>query len=65
MDGKGEEFESGHCWLPKDIKKVIENIKAIKDIDGNGEKLPSSSELSDRDWRADPIDGLRPLKKLR
>ena len=65
LEGNGEEFGSGHCWLPEDIKRVIENIKSIKDVDGNGDKFPSFSELSDRDWRADPIDGLRPLKKLR
>jgi N-acetylneuraminate synthase len=33
--------------------------------DGNGVKKPSISELPDREWRADPTDGLRPLKEIR
>jgi len=35
------------------------------DIDGNGIKEPTQSELPDRDWRADPEDGLRPMKHIR
>lgn len=65
LDGEGEEFISGHCWLPKDIKKVIENVKKGFQADGNGIKEPSVSELPDREWRADPSDGLRPLKTIR
>ena len=34
-------------------------------MDGNGVKAPVPPELPDRDWRADPSDGLRPLKALR
>ncbi len=34
-------------------------------LDGDGVKAPVPSELPDRDWRADPADGLRPLKSLR
>ena len=34
-------------------------------MDGNGVKQPAPAELPDRDWRADPSDGLRPLKGLR
>ena len=28
LDGKGEEFDSGHCWLPNQIKEVINEIKS-------------------------------------
>lgn len=65
LDGKGAEFESGHCWLPSQIKKVISNVKEGFLSDGDGNKVPSKIELSDRDWRADPKDGLRPLMKIR
>ena len=36
-------------------------------FEADGEKIfePSKSELPDRDWRADPSDGLRPIKILR
>lgn len=65
LDGKGEEFSPGHCWLPNEIEKVISNIKEAKVVDGNGIKKPSPSELPDRKWRTDPSDGLRPFKSIR
>ncbi|MDP4744955.1 MAG: N-acetylneuraminate synthase family protein [Porticoccaceae bacterium] len=65
LEGEGEEFATGHCWLPAQIHDVIEAIKVGCSADGNGEKQPALSELSDRDWRADPSDGLRPLKRVR
>jgi len=65
LDGKGEEFESGHCWLPEKIEKVIKEIQSIEAADGNGIKEPAQSELNERNWRADPSDGLRPFKFIR
>ncbi len=65
LDGSGEEFSTGHCWLPDQIKKVIEDIRKSKAIDGDGIKQPSPTESLDRNWRADPKDGMRPLKLLR
>jgi sialic acid synthase SpsE len=65
LDGKGEEYATGHCWLPEQISKVITEIKKGYNSDGNGIKEPVPSELPDRVWRADPIDGLRPLKSIR
>tara|TARA_B100000945_G_C20396079_1_gene604889 strand:+ start:931 stop:1818 length:888 start_codon:yes stop_codon:yes gene_type:complete len=65
LDKKGEEYKSGHCWLPKQISEVISNINKGFESDGPLKFGPSKSELLDRDWRADPIDGLRPLKKIR
>jgi len=65
LEGEGEEFKTGHCWLPAQIQPVIETIKKGKSADGSGEKEPAPSELSDRDWRAEQKDGLRPLNKIR
>jgi sialic acid synthase SpsE len=65
LDGSGEEFNTGHCWLPDRIGKLISNINKGILSDGSGIKEPSISELPDRLWRADPIDGLRPFKKIR
>ncbi len=65
LDGKGEEYESGHCWLPEQMKEVIECVKNGFEADGNGEKAPSQTELHEREWRADPEDGLRPFKHMR
>mgnify|MGYP001315415350 CR=1 FL=1 len=65
LDGKGEEFKAGHCWLPEKIEGVIKNINEGIKSDGHGEFGPSKSELPEREWRSDPIDGLRPLKGIR
>jgi N-acetylneuraminate synthase len=65
LDEKGGEYSAGHCWLPNQIKDTIKFINDGYLADGNGIKEPAKSELSDRQWRADPSDGLRPFKKLR
>lgn len=65
LDGKGEEFGAGHCWLPEKIGAVIKDVSKSFIADGSGIKEPVPSELPDRLWRADPSDGLRPLKELR
>ncbi|WP_035587194.1 N-acetylneuraminate synthase family protein [Hippea jasoniae] len=65
IDGEGEEFGFGHCWLPDRVERMIKMVRDGFEADGNGEKVPQASEMDDRMWRADPEDGLRPLKELR
>jgi sialic acid synthase SpsE len=65
LDGEGEEFGPGHCWLPHQIANVIESIRTAEISEGTGTIEPGASEIADRLWRADPIDGLRPLKDVR
>ena len=65
IDGLGEEYSSGHCWLPNQIKNVIDNLTVDFSCDGDGIFGPTKSEIPDRLWRADPSDGLRPLLKTR
>ena len=66
LDGKGFEYKkNGHCWLPENTKKLISFIKKDKLIDGNGLKKPDQLELKERNFRADKLDGLRPIKKYR
>ena len=65
LDGKGEEYVNGHCWLPHEIGAVISDIQKSFISDGSGVKEPVPSELPDRMWRADPNDGLRPLREIR
>lgn len=65
LDGAGEEFAAGHCWLPAAIGEVIAQVKRGMGADGTGEKLPTPAERADRVWRADPVDGLRPLEDER
>ena len=65
LDGKGAEYAAGHCWLPQEIAPVIARIRESLVADGTGFKGPQPSELADRDWRADPADGMRPLRHVR
>ena len=65
LEGKGEEFSTGHCWLPEQIGLVIEQVRHAEGADGDGIKEPVPSEISDRLWRTDPSDGLRPFKSIR
>lgn len=65
LDGNGSEYSMGHCWLPERIQRVIEAVETGLQADGSGEKVPAASELPDREWRADPSDGLRPLLSVR
>jgi N-acetylneuraminate synthase len=65
LDGNGAEYAAGHCWLPEEIAPVIARIRESSGADGYGFKGPQPSELSDREWRADPSDGMRPLRHVR
>ena len=65
LDGRGAEFGGGHCWLPDTIRAVIRDVGIGFVADGNPVKGPAPSELAERSWRADPHDGLRPLKETR
>jgi N-acetylneuraminate synthase len=65
LDGTGEEYHTGHCWLPDEIAPVIRRIRQGLLADGKGFKEPVAAELSDREWRADPVDGLRPFRHVR
>ena len=65
LEGDGEEFNSGHCWLPNQIAPIITQVRDGLSADGDGNKKPVESEKPDRLWRADPSDGLRPLKSIR
>ena len=65
LDGTGVEYHGGHCWLPEQIGPVIRDIYRGMAADGNGIKESRGPEAEERQWRADPEDGLRPLKKTR
>ncbi len=65
LDGNGEEYKSGHCWLPQEIGSVIKEVQSGFLADGRTEKGHTPSEEEERFWRADPSDGLRPLPSRR
>jgi sialic acid synthase SpsE len=65
LEGEGAEFVSRHCWLPEQIQPVIAAVRAGFTADGDAEVRPAARELEEREWRADPVDGLRPLRTTR
>jgi sialic acid synthase SpsE len=72
LDGNGYEA-GGHNWTPDLLRSLIvasrERTGAAEgddaEPDGDGVKRPMPVEQPDIPWRADPSDGLRPLRTLR
>ena len=66
LDLGGEKAEyGGHCWLPQALHRVIQGVRLALSAEGDGVKRPADGELTEREWRADPRDGLRPLRRMR
>ncbi len=65
LDGSGEEFAPGHCWLPDQIASLVSLARRGVETDGSGVKEPVPAEAPERLWRTDPTDGLRPFKQVR
>jgi sialic acid synthase SpsE len=69
LDGTG--FEAGpHIWTGPRIARLPAavdgaRLPASSPLDGEGRKEPQPVERPDVPWRADPSDGLRPLRELR
>ncbi|MFO7652559.1 MAG: N-acetylneuraminate synthase family protein [Candidatus Krumholzibacteriia bacterium] len=65
LDGRGAEYATGHCWLPGALRSLVETAGDGAVADGDGRKQPAACEEQERLWRADPEDGLRPLRSIR
>jgi sialic acid synthase SpsE len=65
LEGQGAEFSAGHCWLPEAMGHVITAVRTGMLAEGDGRVAPKLSEVKEREWRADPQDGLRPLRATR
>jgi sialic acid synthase SpsE len=65
LEGQGAEFSAGHCWLPEAMRQVIAAVRTGMRAEGDGQVGPALSEEKEREWRADPEDGLRPLRATR
>jgi sialic acid synthase SpsE len=69
LDGQG--FEAGeHNWTAERIKRLRARLEDAElepesRLDGDGVKVPQPVEQPDVAWRADPSDGLRPLRYVR
>lgn len=64
-DGLGNEYKNGHCWTVWEAKELIDTVKDGFLGDGQRDKRPTLFELAEREWRSDPGDGLRPIKRKR
>ena len=64
-DKRGAEFEGNHCWTIEESEQLIKFNNNLKKIRGRYTKSFSKLESTERLWRADPTDGLRPFKQLR
>jgi len=65
LDEQGAEYKTGHCWLPHEMAPLIKRQREMTMADGDGFKTPTTAEIDDRPWRADPSDGLRPTLEVR
>ena len=65
LDKKGVEFGAGHCWLPEEIKVLVQLINEGFLADGEKKLSITESEEKERLWRSDPYDGLRPIREIR
>jgi N-acetylneuraminate synthase len=63
LDGEGNEA-GPHNWTPAGLR-ALPAAAAATEADGDGAKVPMPVELPDVAWRADPQDGLRPLRAAR
>jgi sialic acid synthase SpsE len=63
LDGAGREA-GPHNWTPAAVRALGEAQEDAK-ADGDGRKVPMPVEQPDVAWRADPADGLRPLREVR
>lgn len=59
MDGRGLEAKHGHCWNREKIEKLYDNNNNIFQIE------ECSVNFKKNFSRADPGDGLRPMKEIR
>ncbi|MFT7700225.1 MAG: hypothetical protein ACI8S7_002067, partial [Candidatus Krumholzibacteriia bacterium] len=62
LEGQGHNFERGHFWLPDAAEEMIAGgfLPVRRECDGSGRVAPDMNEEEERQWRADPGDGLRP-----
>ncbi len=65
LDGKGVEYNFGHCWLPSEIRPLIRHFNGPHLYDGKPKIYPTESEKKEQKWRRDPIDGYRPIISTR
>jgi len=77
IDLNGAGYEAGeHNWTCARLRPLIASLLAAEstqtphgddgaELDGDGVKHAMPVELADVAWRADPSDGLRPLRRVR
>lgn len=64
-DCLGQESKFGHCWNLTSSNIAISIVKEMQEAIGSKTKQPVGKEIEQRNYRADPEDGLRLLKDFR
>jgi N-acetylneuraminate synthase len=60
LDGEGNEYKHGHCWLPNDMAEVIRNIKSGLEAEGTSNHNTVDKEREDlKDLMWKPETGKR------
>jgi len=59
LNGEGWEYLHDHCWLPNNMRQVIHDVRVGEGAIG---KMPEDQRQDLLMQRADPSDGMRPLK---
>ena len=66
LDGEGAEYAAGHCWLPaRNRARHRAHPRKLQPPTARASRSSQPSEAADREWRADPSDGMRPLRHVR
>ena len=55
IEGKGYEFNQGHCWLPAELKELTDFILNKNKIHGKNAKKFSASEKKRKTMESRPI----------
>jgi len=59
-------IDGEHSLYPGEFKTMVDNIRYVEKMLGDGDKKPIDAEMHDRLWaRRDPSDWLRPTKEAR
>lgn len=64
-DRKGRESGGGHCWDFRTLTPVIRMVREGEAALGPASKEDNPAEVDELNWRADPADGLRPMRSVR
>lgn len=64
-DLAGSESAGKHCWTEQMLASLLPALNLDRDLVDGLPEGPYACERAERNWRADPLDGLRPMRSAR